>query len=177
MDAKDAIENGVKLDHPLQKVVLVDNDNVLNEHFEQEGKIVVPKDIKIEVVPMKETSQEYQKTVAKTNQYAMSVSEYEKQYHTVTAEEAAHVSKFGSYLMIAGILATLGFSAGVVPGLLRAMGFTRASRLRLFSWWPEATETAVEESQIVTEEVDIYSTPRRPPRSKNPRFTPKLKTP
>lgn len=163
----------------MQEVVLVHEQNadVIHENFEHEGKIIVPKKIKVEVepIPVNKTESEVIKKpkVAETEQKVMSLDDYEEQYHTISAEESYAVAKFGNYAMLAGMLVLAGISYKIVPAILRRIGFRRQNRTYLHSPNPELTRMY---GGNVYEEVNLYSTPKRVPRTRVQR-TPNLKTP
>lgn len=149
---------------------------VLKDHFEEEAKVIVPKDIKVDVkrIPRNETKKvETQKPkVSKTQQYTMTLDDFEHQYHTVTAEESYAVAKFGKYAMLAGLLAAIGVSYRVVPAILRRIGYKRRGRIDYYSDNPELTQRY---GGKVYEEAHLY-TPKRPIGTKLQR-TPRLQTP
>jgi hypothetical protein len=180
VDISTVEEDGIILDHPMQEIVLVNKDNhVIDDHLEHEGKIVVPKDIEVivEPIPKNKTKQIDSSEPVETNEYAMSISQYQQEYNTISAEEAYSVAKFGNYMMLAGILTMGAISYKVVPAILRRIGFRRRGRLRVYSDDPELTRTNMARQNIIHEEHDIYTTPKRRIPKNKPRYTPHLKTP
>ena len=175
---QEALEEGIHLQHPLQEVVLVHEQNaqVIHDHFEHEKKIIIPKDVKVEVepIPVNKTKEvmEVNYKVPETTQYVMSKEDFEKQYKLVSAEESYEIAKFGNYAMLAGIIAMGAVSYKVVPAILRRIGFIRQPRINVFSPNPELTEMFAED---LYEEAALYSTPKRTPLTRL--RTPKLKTP
>ena len=169
------------MDHPEQQIVLVDNSDTLKDHFEHQGKIIVPKNITVIVEPIpknktKEVAQTQSEPVT-TSEYAMSIDEYEKQYNLVSAEESYSIANFGNYLMWAGMLAVGGITYRYFPAILRKIGFRKRPNMRVYSENPELTRTNLARENIVHEEYSMYSTPKRLPRNRNPRYTPHLRTP
>ena len=153
------------------------NANVIHDHFEHEKKIIVPKDVKVQVepIPANKTKEVILKAekVPETSQYVMSPEQYEKHYKLVSAEESYAIAKFGNYAMLAGIITMGAISYKVVPAILRRIGFRKRERIDLYSPNPEITR---QYGGNVYEEMNLYGTPKRIPRTRLQR-TPKLKTP
>lgn len=166
------------LDHPTQEIVLVDKSDTLKDHFNHEGKVIVPKDITVivEPIPKNKTKEVTESEPPETTQYSMSIEEFESEYNTISAEESYSVANFGNYLMWAGLLAMGGITYRYFPGILRKIGFRKRQNIRVYSDNPELTRTNLARQNIVHEEHDLYSTPKRVYNLRK-RGTPHLYTP
>jgi len=150
------VRDGITLDHPTQKVVLVQNElkNSLNI-TQPEHVVLVPKNIKVNITNTGTRTKRGHK-VASTQQSVMSVKDFEHQYHTVTAEEAYGLTKKQKMIQGLGVVLTGGLLGAAVPALIRSAGYKFAQGIMVASDIPEVTKTFMEEEPFLEEEAYLY---------------------